>query len=59
MYQIYKAFYDLFLMCSYEPELLIKLEHFEVKDYGLQIVLKNINFVQKRKTNFTTKIDPF
>ena len=58
MYQIYKAFYDLFLMCSYEPELPIKLEHFEVKDFGLQIILKNVNFVQKRKRNYSTKIDP-
>lgn len=58
MYQIYKAFFDLFLMCSYEPLLPIKLEHFEVRDYGLQIVLKNVNFLQKRKKIIDTKIDP-
>jgi hypothetical protein len=58
MYQIYKAFFDIFLMCSYEPELPIKLEQFEVKDYGLQIILKNVNFVQKRNKNFSSKIDP-
>jgi len=28
IFQIYKAFYDLFLMCSYEPEFPISLEQF-------------------------------
>ncbi len=58
MYQIYKAFYDMFLMSSYQPLLPIKLENFEVKDHGLQIVLKNVNFLQKRKKSASTIIDP-
>lgn len=57
MFQIYKALYDLYLMCSYEPEFPILLDHFQVKEYGLQLILKNVNFSCRRK-KIASCIDP-
>jgi hypothetical protein len=51
--QLYRAFFDIYLMCSYAVQLPIKLSDFVVANGGLKIVAKHIRF-----DNYREQLEP-
>lgn len=48
-YLLYRCLYDLFLMCSYRPNLPLAPSDFDICSGGLRLILRNVSFVELRE----------